>query len=479
MATNVPSSTKAAPVETFIPDYGSEQANADAAEYERDERMFLTPADEYNRAYISFALLGAGVLLPWNSILSSIPYWTSQYGDPDMIQYFSIAYQSANLIGLAIVVLYGDLVSFRARIMPGFAMYVVLVALLPWVSNKILGTAITAVLGFVDSIVQGSIFGFAGLFNPRYVTALMAGQGIAGVLVTGVTAICKVSFDQSEDGQRNATLTYFGISVFEIIVCIACWYFVLERSPVTKHYLNKSPDAMRTLTQTTSFPLLEDGGVLDDGSSKPVGPGKLQSNPVLTGSAQLSYRACFSAVAAPAMTVFFNFWITLSLFPTITSQLLSTNLDVNQDLKDSNGNVLHHGNAWYPLWIVSTFMVGDWIGRTLPSWEMFLFRDHKKQLRKSVYITGVILRLVFIPLFILSIAPNKKIKQDAFQFLIMSLFAISNGYIGTVTMMAGPDLVPHQDKERAGTLMVFMLTGGLTLGVWTAKLWIVLINDWL
>ena len=52
----------------------------------------------------------------------------------------------------------------------------------------------------------------------------------------------------------------------------------------------------------------------------------------------------------------------------------------------------------------------------------------------------------------------------------MLTFALTNGYLGTLAMMFGPVTLRPADKEAGGSLMVFFLTLGLTLGVWTGNL---------
>lgn len=46
----------------------------------------------------------------------------------------------------------------------------------------------------------------------------------------------------------------------------------------------------------------------------------------------------------------------------------------------------------------------------------------------------------------------------------MLLFAITNGYFGSLCMMFGPSLVDHHQADSAGAMMVLALTVGLGLG---------------
>jgi len=109
--------------------------------------------------------------------------------------------------------------------------------------------------------------------------------------------------------------------------------------------------------------------------------------------------------------------------------------------------------------IITGFNVFDLVGRTIPKWEGLIFFN-----KKTLWIP-VILRFAFFPLFILSLHP-KIFTNDMWMYFFMAAFALTNGYCGTLAMMFGPEDVEVRDRERAGTMMVFFLTTGLTAGVW-------------
>ena len=103
-------------------------------------------------------------------------------------------------------------------------------------------------------------------------------------------------------------------------------------------------------------------------------------------------------------------------------------------------------------------------------------------LRGCGLVVASALRLVFLPLFLFcnvqinaSGPPTVRhlpylFQHDAFPLIFMLLFAISNGYIGTICMMHGPLAVRPTERKLAGTLMAFFLTFGLTVGAGTSFL---------
>lgn len=54
--------------------------------------------------------------------------------------------------------------------------------------------------------------------------------------------------------------------------------------------------------------------------------------------------------------------------------------------------------------------------------------------------------------------------QDAYFITFMLLFAVSNGYLMSLTMCLAPRQVLPHEKEVAGTLMTFFLALGLSCG---------------
>lgn len=68
-------------------------------------------------------------------------------------------------------------------------------------------------------------------------------------------------------------------------------------------------------------------------------------------------------------------------------------------------------------------MIFDYIGRTIPKW-IRLFKP-------NIIWIPVILRFIFIMLFLFCIKP-KYFTNDIISFILMSLFALTNGYCGSI-----------------------------------------------
>ena len=77
-------------------------------------------------------------------------------------------------------------------------------------------------------------------------------------------------------------------------------------------------------------------------------------------------------------------------------------------------------------------------------------------------------RLIFFPLFLLCHVEGTVLPiifaSDWWPTLFMILFALSNGYISSLSMMWGPTQAPPAYAEIAGSAMVLVMTVGLSAG---------------
>lgn len=161
------------------------------------------------------------------------------------------------------------------------------------------------------------------------------------------------------------------------------------------------------------------------------------------------------------LSVFLTFCITLALFPSITSSVLPNHNQTN-------------------LFITVHFLLynlADWIGKSIPG----LFPFTTKISRSTLHFLSLS-RLLFLPIFFhcnvnLFNSDHHKIYNptvwfgDTSFFLLLILFALSNGFIGTLLLMDAPLLLKetpwHNSLEAqrfVGDCMVFGLGCGLTVG---------------
>jgi equilibrative nucleoside transporter 1/2/3 len=349
-----------------------------------------SPPDKWNLVYIGFWLLGAAFLAPWNAVLSVTTYWDTAIS-PGAIFYFTICYMMSNLAGLGVVVTLGDRLSFSVRILPGLVLFAVVLIALLFVNDVYLANVCMGLLGIADSIVQGSVWALAGQYNIRMSGAVMAGNGLAGILITVIQLIIFLAIPAEFDGfERDAIMTkfFFAACVILIVVSAVFFQFVLLRSPVTAYYLARS--------------------------RVPRADGNVEKMTVLQ---------VMRAVAPQGVNAFLVFFVTLTLYPAIASLIQPQSYTFEL--------------IPFFVIIVSIFNVGDFIGRSLPRWERLIIVPRR-------WLTvPVLARVVFVPVFVLCVEPHL-IASDVATYLIVIAFSLSNGYLGTLAMQFGPELVPPQ-----------------------------------
>jgi len=143
-----------------------------------------------------------------------------------------------------------------------------------------------------------------------------------------------------------------------------------------------------------------------------------------------------------ALVVFTVFFTTLALFPGVVPSLIPTND--------------HNLAEWFQIIMLAIFMVGDFIGRSAP--RLFILFSPK-----TLWIPTVC-RLVFFVLFVLCVKP-RIFDSDIAAYLLMAVFAMTNGYCGTLAMMFGPVGASDHEKETAGIMMSFFLNFGIFVAI--------------
>jgi equilibrative nucleoside transporter 1/2/3 len=239
-------------------------------------------------------------------------------------------------------------------------------------------------------------------------------------ILSALAAPPSASFDTpTENDLSLSALLYFLCAFIIAIFALISFYFILIRSPLYLHYREQARRV--EITYDTN-----------------------------------SIRVTFDRIRILVFAVGFVFAVTLSVYPSITASIKST-------VKDENKNKFQQDYLFIPLHFL-IFNLGDWLGRFLPSLQFFIINDSVKLARMSIA------RIIFLPLFLMcnvNVGSNGIfpliINSDLIYFLILLPFAITNGYISSLTMMAAPQ-VEGVAKDFAGTIMSFGLVLGLVLG---------------
>jgi hypothetical protein len=210
-------------------------------------------------------------------------------------------------------------------------------------------------------VLFGSIMGMAAIFPSRFTGAVMMGNGVAGIVVMVLRVITIFAFPSQ---LFASALSFFLLSAFVLIVCFVL-FIVLLRLPITRGYDAEHKASKRSdRGDDVRSPLLDSSEqhseeVID--APTPTANNHAVNDEVdAQGNIRISIWSVFVAVKMPAICVFAVFLVTLTLFPSIMLFIKSTSSDASWS------------GEWFDIVMISTFMVGDWIGRSTPSFFMLI-----------------------------------------------------------------------------------------------------------
>ncbi|XP_022068352.2 equilibrative nucleoside transporter 1-like [Acanthochromis polyacanthus] len=428
------------------------------------------PRDKYNAVWIIFFILGLGTLLPWNFFMTATMYFTERLKDPpsDIAtnQTSNTTLEGADtrnvleskfnnvmtLCAMVPLLIFTCLNSFIHQRIPQklrisgsltviFVVFLVTavlvkvdVAPLPFFTITMI--KIVCINSF-GAILQGSLFGLAGILPASYTTPIMSGQGLAGAFAA-FSMICALA---SGSRLQDSAFGYF-ITACAVILLAISSYVILPKMEFFRYYI-ESNGSRPSADEENKMDLLKK----ESAEKRPVV--NLMED---EAKPSVSVFNIFKQIWVMALSVCFIFTVTIGTFPAVTVEVKST---------------VANGGAWDTYFIpVSCFLLFnlmDWAGRSLTALCMWPGKD-------SIWLPVLVgLRVVFIPLFMLcNVQPRHLLPvwfhHDAWYIVFMIFFSFSNGYLASLCMCFGPKKVAQHEAETAGAIMAFFLSLGLALG---------------
>lgn len=186
------------------------------------------PEDKHNIAYYMTILFGIASLLPWNAVLTSLDFFEGKMSKYNPSSVFGFAVNGLLIFTSIGTMIYGNKYSFVLRISGGYLVIAVLMIALPLITNALTsGPAFAAdisillVFGVVGGVVQSSTFALGGMLPPKYIGAIMFGQGISGIVLNICRAICLLAIP---DNSFLGALVYFILAALLLVVCSFAHY---------------------------------------------------------------------------------------------------------------------------------------------------------------------------------------------------------------------------------------------------------------
>jgi len=451
------------------------------------------PVDNCKLVYIIFYWLGIGTLLPWNMFITVVAYWNYKFRTVPIVSDITVLAVTSNVTGdvtdlstgnetatadsppnemqkawggyLAVAsmvpnvtfLILNGVVGHKFRTLPRLVISLVFVILSfiftsvmvqvdtdEWQSTFLTVTLVSvAFINVNAAIFQGGILGVAGKFPPAYMGAVFSGQAVGGIFASGTNVVVLAL-------GATATQSAFFCFVLSVVFLVTALmaYAVATRTDFYQHYLGEKT--------TDADTKIEDSKLLQKEGSSRI-PVKVNPGRVLI------------MISPYAAAVLLCFLVTLGTFPAITMQVVST-----MDPKSAWAKTFYVPVACFLL-----FNIGDYVGRFLAGLIQW-----PRPGKWGGYITlGMSLaRFVFIPLFLMcNVRPGSRevtsvqFESDVAYIIIMALFSISNGYVGSICMISGPQVVRSEEAQTAASLMVALLGLGLGIGSFLSNFFVKLI----
>ncbi|CAL6056701.1 Nucleoside_transporter [Hexamita inflata] len=400
-------------------------------------------AQNDKKFYRIFLLLGIASLLPFNCVIVPVDFWLAFY-DPIFLSAASLSYNAGNWLVMIYMMLRGYKHKKNVLVLTSLTTWlvslVVIPILHPIISDVLAKTIVTLIpitlCGMANGLFFPTVLDIGCKLGPLNAQAMMAGNGIAGlipqfllIVIKAIVTIANVSKDQYNDTLFYQTLIYFILGAGYIVFCFFVWMKL-------KPYAVDQMDVPVYEADTYGDELKEE---------------------------KSSFVQVFKMIIVPSLSIFSIFAITLAIFPTIIAPIpFNTN---------AKKNALGSDNGWWNIGVMTTFMIFDWVGRQMP-----VFKWASACLNLKACLCLAVSRLVFFAVFLLealpkyvcddhSCAKGPIIKSDTVTILTMIVFALSNGWLSSVTMMKYSSCVTKKvDGSLAANIQTFMLNSGLFAG---------------
>ncbi|SMN21485.1 similar to Saccharomyces cerevisiae YAL022C FUN26 Vacuolar membrane transporter with broad nucleoside selectivity [Maudiozyma saulgeensis] len=390
-----------------------------------------------NLVYLTFLLIGVGLLWPWNNILSATLFFQNNIFN-ETTTYAKIFTSSMMTVSTLTSLLYNIYLerrqySYVARVARGLIWQFVtfLLITLSCAFSKSTGMdfafiyimILISISAISTAWTQNGIMAIANVFGPEYSQSVMMGQAVAGVLPSVVLLIVSIgkTDDDTNNGSNKGIYFYF---LTTSIVCVSC-LLLFYNMKIDERFAN-----------------ISNNDATDEDTVNERQP--------------VPFSVLYSKLKYLVLSIITTFIVTL-IFPVFGANIFVTGLPMS--------NV-----QFIPL-IFTMWNLGDLAGRFIANWRMFrdpAFTPYK------IFVYSIA-RIAFIPFFFYFTIKSRTTNEDGQRvhsavldleyILLQFLFGVTNGHIISMSFMKVPEsLSTDQEKEAAGGFTSIFVSTGLTVG---------------
>lgn len=294
-------------------------------------------------------------------------------------------------------------------------------------------------MALFGSLMQSAVIGLAGSMGPKVSAAVMFGLGMSGLMAFALSVFGLVILESHSSFSSTVqasmlfafSVAYTAASTWVYHCCFSC-------------RIQEVVDVLAVLEEERSSPMLARARSLR------CNTGALRTNDLLEIQ-HISQFSTFCAAMQQMETQPFNVWlvfaVTMTVFPGVMHQWASDRVIFLQLL-----------TGCFQIFDVVGRYLADALASYLPPSRLWMLST---------------LRLLFVPTFLLGqFHPNWSFLwgSDAGRVLLVSLLALSNGFVASCAMMFGPSRCERELREVAGISMGCMMVIGIFSGTLLALL---------
>jgi len=395
-----------------------------------DAKLEMNQPPSKRSVSIVFLVLGIVVIFPWNCILDATDFYKgSAFPDHNWPLYSTQVYQTVFCITQVAMVMYGSLLGpFMQFLLPLIGCVVstavLIVAGLQDGDTDVrfmISLFALALLGASMGIMQAALFGVAAQGIKRFGNLpgqIMVGMGFAGIAAFALSLL----------GQVDSTKASF-IVLFAAVIVLSSFTYLLFK-------------AFKRTRDWSAQELLEENHIASEEGHTLGAEGQAMNQDVE------EWTKCRSIYAGMPyeLVIFMVFAVTFMVFPSQCA------------LWNGRGPI---SGSSYTTFVMGTFQIMDTLGR----WSAENISPVQRLGTPLPVWTLAILRVAFVPLFLLCAkSTSGALNTQAFQLVLMALFALSNGLTGSLAMQFAPRYVPAPARGVVGMAMTLALVGGIACG---------------
>lgn len=364
---------------------------------------------------IGYLLCGIGMLTPYNATYGAVDYFQTLLDD-SVMYYLAVSLTFPQLLMMFGVLFGGTPSNMKGGIIFGYCIMLVGIIMICFVSQFWFIILAGCIISVGTALVQGLYLTTLGCLPGEYTFYFFSGVAFSGLIVLIARIIMKGII---------SNLYYSALTYFILAIC-----FVMYSMHVTSSWIFSNPEYLKYQTKDNN------GNVQADEESSLMGRNDIPT---------VSTWNLICQIWPYVTTIVLNYIITLILFPGMVSNFSSQYESM--------------AGGWYTIILFTLFGLFDFLIRFILPYVPTVVT----KLNPYTMLLLTCTRLAFVPLFYMIC--GGMIKSDALGYILVILFAASNGYFGTIAPSNAPNAVKSSElKARVGTLNGFFICVGLNGG---------------